>query len=1115
MNVQVFDVRIEDRLPLCFDEEVTLPRSDVLCDDFLEGAVTKPKAKKGCIGFIFGRNEQGQSVAVRVEGVFLSLFVKLEGTLTLPSVRKSLQREVKDDIFVEEKQFCHFYGFEYDPDAPTGRRQHRYAHVSYSSLSSWYAACKLRKLTSIHHIRERLSFWENQPSSSEKGDALELWSKRKERYIEDYGEETCSWWVLIPEAPCDGLQILNAKLASALDGGKRQFTIRELDSYNVGLLDTTSYIVTTIGVYAHDLPLKVEESFVDPVTQFLHSIHVTPSTWIYVPSTFADHRVTLCDVELDVEKGLIRSDVPIEGMAPHVSAYYDIETLGLNPATSSVIQISVVFVHCKDGVHSLDRHLIGTRSMNEIKGVKMHCCFDEKHLLITWRRILIEYDPDFVIAYNGVNFDNEFLNTRAGILFETSDFFYLSRYAFQKSRLLDLKLASSGMGENRLRYFDMPGRANFDWFVVLSRDLTQEESYSLDHFGEKFCNQKKIELASGLKWKRCFPDAEEQIIELEENALRELLTPPADATPPNVVTLTQSQWNALGVNCELFAEHVVTVHEGLYYRPVRTKHLAIFDLYHGTTTDRTQLAKYCVLDSELCHMIDAARNLIVQILQYARVFGVIPEWVYFRGQQKRFVKLLLDKARSAEEVPLLLQRPSAGFSGEDCKGFPGAVVNDPIKGFHKQPTAVLDWASLYPSIIMSRNLCHSTIVMDESLFNLPGIETFCISPTLTTRFVKDSHKRGVIPVIIEKLQSERSRAKKSVKQYKAMAKTARTDAEKKKCIALSAVFDGQQQAYKIMSNSIYGLCGTSIDSGAKYPCMNIAATVTFQGRECMRIKKEILPKFYPGIRIIYGDTDSVMVIFEGIDTVESCGEAAERAADLCTDHFQNALGMKKMTLEFEKVYHPYFLIEKKRYMGLCFEPTDTGMSVKGIEAKGIETQRKDTLPLVKDIMMDVRDALLFHLDEASAMQKFKHHMDLLVGGNVPMSKLTIRKKLSSKVQEKTETIAHARVNAKRRERDQGSEASCNEQVEYVIVEGHRTTRTTMLAEDPLFAKENGLKLNRLWYFEHCIEKAVGKMFMFSPQLQFQKVCDGYRAILGAKRLGTAGSIACLLKSSKP
>lgn len=262
--------------------------------------------------------------------------------------------------------------------------------------------------------------------------------------------------------------------------------------------------------------------------------------------------------------------------------------------------------------------------------------------------------------------------------------------------------------------------------------------------------------------------------------------------------------------------------------------------------------------------------------------------------------------------------------------------------------------------------------------------------------------------------------------------------------------------------------------------------------------------FHAGVgSMIVHNTDSVMVIFPDCDDVQTCGDMGAKAADIVTDHFVNVLNMKKMELEFEKAYHPYLQEGKKRYIGRKFEPDGDGvMRDKGIDAKGVETERKDTLPFVKEIMYDVRDAILLPpFDETEALRRFIAKMDTLVDDKVPMEKLTLKKNLSSKVAGKTDTIVQARVNAKRREREAGSEASVNEQVEYVILNGHKKSNTTLLAEDPVYAREEGLKLNRLWYFEHCIRDAMKKVFDATcVSAEYAERCDYYSRRLDAERL---------------
>lgn len=91
--------------------------------------------------------------------------------------------------------------------------------------------------------------------------------------------------------------------------------------------------------------------------------------------------------------------------------------------------------------------------------------------------------------------------------------------------------------------------------------------------------------------------------------------------------------------------------------------------------------------------------------------------------------------------------------------------------------------------------------------------------------------------------------------------------------------------------------------------------------------------------VIYGDTDSVMVKF-GVNTLEEAMKLGQEAAEYVTAKFD-----KPIKLEFEKVYFPYLLINKKRYAGLYWTKTDKfdKMDTKGIE---VRTESCTFLPLL-------------------------------------------------------------------------------------------------------------------------------------------------------------------------
>jgi DNA polymerase elongation subunit (family B) len=1109
MDVQLLTVSLEERYPAAFDASLT--RDAFLVDGAHTDTPRVPLEKQlpGCVAFLWGRTDQGHSVCVRVEGVCPRLYVAMEDTDTLAALRAELTNEVartlhKRDrgLTVHERTFCHFYGYEPDSRTPSGRKEHRYAEVRYPSLASWRHAVSLRRHAELSALRARV-----RAVGAEHTQLASVVEALRCRVVaEGHGAASVDAWRRRTEELAT-LTTLHELLKTRL--------VARTEAWAETVGDTTDVEEEDAEVACR----PVQEWFVDPMTRFLQETGLTPARWMRLQSTRAvAARVSTCDLEVQCDAADLRAVPSRDGNAPYTSVYYDIETTGLNPTVHEVIQVSLVVC---TGAHKR-KVLVCTREHDPITGVQIYSVSTEADLLVQTQRVLVEADADFVVAYNGVNFDNPFLMERQRRLGVTQ-FLHQSRFPLRACRFRELQLQSSGMGDNKLRYFDTPGRTTLDWFVKLRRDLTQEPSYALDHFAKKVCGRSKVELASGLKWRRMTPTMpRDPPFELADtDVARAIARRGAGAA---MVVFTQDEWASLRASHDALCEHhwVAVSTEGgghcCYYTPANTKHRAIADLYNGSTRDRARLGFYCVEDSDILEELDRKRAMTVEILEFAGVFAVVPEWIYFRGQQVRFVSQVLRKARVAEATPLLLNRPPDGFQGEDRQGYDGAVVVEPVKGFHKEPVGCLDWKSLYPATMISTNTCHSTCVLDPALHDADGVVRYDISDSYRTYFVRESVHRGILPQILEELATERTRAKDLIKRAAEAAADARAGGDERAYqhhSLMSKVYDGRQAAIKTAMNSIYGACGTSVDSGAKFPCLDVSATVTFMGREAMRHKRRILAERFSGLTVVYGDTDSVMICFPDAHDVASCARKCEEAARFVTDYFRRELGMRAMELEFEKVFHPYLLEGKKRYMGLKFErdksvksaaaEAEGEMVCKGVDAKGVETERKDTLPFLKQIMTDVRDALMYRRDEAEALRLYRGHLDRLVAGAIPMELLTLKKTLSSKVEHKTEQIAHARVNAKRREREPGSEAQVNEQVEYVILNGHKDAKTTMLAEDPSYVRDHGLALNYKWYFEHCIRDAMKKIFQHIASVDHDALTKEYAQRLNANRLGVNAS----------
>lgn len=322
-------------------------------------------------------------------------------------------------------------------------------------------------------------------------------------------------------------------------------------------------------------------------------------------------------------------------------------------------------------------------------------------------------------------------------------------------------------------------------------------------------------------------------------------------------------------------------------------HSIISDLQNESDQTRRRLAVYCIKDAYLPLRLLNKLMCIVNYMEMARVTGVPLECLLTRGQQIKVVSQLLRKARDKGYI-----MPSHSGQGSD-EQFEGATVIEPKRGYYADPITTLDFASLYPSIMMAHNLCYTTLVQQIHLKDQLGLDDSQINQTPTgNHFVNASVRKGLLPEILESLLAARKKAKADLK--------IETDPFRR------SVLDGRQLALKISANSVYGFTGAQV---GKLPCLEISGSVTAYGRTMIEHAKHEVETHYTiangyenDATVIYGDTDSVMIKF-GVKTLEKSMELGRDAAA-----FVSAKFVSPIKLEFEKVIYIkcfIFILPKK------------------------------------------------------------------------------------------------------------------------------------------------------------------------------------------------------------
>ena len=488
-------------------------------------------------------------------------------------------------------------------------------------------------------------------------------------------------------------------------------------------------------------------------------------------------------------------------------------------------------------------------------------------------------------------------------------------------------------------------------------------------------------------------------------------------------------------------------------------HSCITDLQNGNDDTRRRLAVYCLKDAYLPQRLFDSLKYMFNYVEMARVTGVPVSFLLTRGQSIKVFSQILRKARSKNLiVPTMKSQKTS-----DEVAFEGATVLDAKQGYYDKPIATLDFASLYPSIMMAHNLCYCTLLSASVAKSLPP-DQVTKSP-MGCYFAKPSLKKGILPEILEELISARKRAKKDLKEA--------TDPLEE------AVLNGRQLALKVSANSVYGFTGATV---GKLPCLEISSTVTAFGREMIEQTRNEVMKRYTvengykhDATVIYGDTDSVMVKF-GVDTVDEAMQLGEEAAEFISKTF-----IKPIKLEFEKVYFPYLLINKKRYAGMYWTNPE---KPDKLDAKGIETVRRDNCELVRELLDTSLNKILRDRDVAGAIQYVKNVISDLLMNKIDLSLLVITKALSRDADKYDNKQAHVELAKRMKERDPATAPTLGDRVPYVIIKAMKGAKAYEKAEDPIYALENNIPIDFQHYLDHQIQGPLLRIFepiMKNPQ----------------------------------
>ena len=755
--------------------------------------------------------------------------------------------------------------------------------------------------------------------------------------------------------------------------------------------------------------------------------------------------------------------------------------------------------------------LNGCTDIPEIENCVVESYDTEEKVLLAWSKLIKKEDPQFIIGYNIFGFDYPFMVDRAIENHCEDEFLYLSCDVEKKSELKESSIILAS-GQHDLKYIDMNGRVQVDLYNHFRKDFNLE-SYKLDYVAGYFMsgdikqyNYEKTSNHTIFKTQNTTGLELHSYIHIEESGHSNEYYKQGAKFKITFIDKTNNTFHIEGNET-----------------PDRNKYLKwclakddvgpkdIFRLAKGSDSDRAIVAKYCIQDCNLVHELFKKIDIMTGFIEMAKICSVPINFLVLRGQGIKLTSFISKKCMEKKTLMPTIEKKKTD------DGYEGAIVLPPKCNLYMEdPVACVDYSSLYPSSMISENLCHSSKVwtkeynLNNDLIketgekdengeymydNLSGYKYVDVTYDTYERVKKGdfwargdkkgykicrfaqypNNKKAVMPSVLEELLASRKATKKQ--------------AAKETDPFMKNILDKRQLSIKLTANSLYG--GTGAKTSSFYE-KDVAASTTATGRKLLIYAQKIIESVYGDTiceskkygkvkskaKYIYGDTDSVFFCFyfEELDgtpiknkkALELTIELAQEAGELATKFLKNP-----HDLEYEKTFWPFCLLSKKRYCGMLYELDPEKCKRKSM---GIVLKRRDNAPIVKDVYGGIIDILMKERSITKSIDFLKTMLKTIVDGNIPIDKLVITKSLRGSYKNPLQ-IAHKVLADRMGERDPGNKPGPGDRIPFAyFINKNKKCLQGDKIELPSYIIENNLKLDYAHYITNQIMKPVQQIY---------------------------------------
>ncbi|KAJ8904456.1 hypothetical protein NDN08_000973 [Rhodosorus marinus] len=505
----------------------------------------------------------------------------------------------------------------------------------------------------------------------------------------------------------------------------------------------------------------------------------------------------------------------------------------------------------------------------------------------------------------------------------------------------------------------------------------------------------------------------------------------------------------------------------------------------GSKSTAHRALRYLVLRSQLTFGLMDALDVIGRTSEQARVYGIDFMSVLTRGSQYRVESMLVRLSHQRDFILLAATREQV-FKQQAVECLP--LVMEPKSRYYTDPVVVLDFQSLYPSMIIAHNLCFSTMM--GSLRNVRewgqprklGVVNGYVPPetdvlqnagsassnwdvfvgTNGEVFCTSDVRRGVLPQLLKEILDSRVMVKQAMKEVGKM---------KGDNTSLLRRLNARQFALKMIANVTYGY--TTASFSGRMPCAGLADTIVQCSRDALEKSAHLVAEKWAHVnaQVVYGDTDSLFVLLPGC-TRDQAHVIGQEIADQVSQEFPAPI-----KLQMEKVYHPCMLLTKKRYVGYMYENPDQVHPI--FDAKGIETVRRDTCDAVRKVLERALRTL-FETNDISRVRKYaERQWKRIIAEKVSLSEFIFRQEVRLGTYKPGHLPPAAIVATRAMQTDPRAVPKHGERVAYVVVYSapNAPLRDNVVApEYVLKMSQAPLRINTTYYITKQIIPTLERHF---------------------------------------